>query len=110
ARHTLMPDRYVALKMLETHSVHHRDDALERFCREIEILARLDHANIVRAYDVLRTRTQLYLVLEYIDGCDLGKLVRQRGPLPIAEAVSYTVQAARGLAYAHESGIIHRDL
>ena len=110
AQHRLMPQRYVALKTLETRNVHHQDDALGRFRREIEILARLNHPNVVRAYDVFRTRTQLYLVLEYIEGCDFGKLVRQRGPLPVPEAVGYTVQAARGLAYAHGCGIIHRDL
>jgi serine/threonine protein kinase len=110
AQHTLMPQRYVALKTLETRNLHHRDDALARFRREIEILARLDHPNIVRAYDVLPTRTELFLVLEFIDGCDLGKLVRQHGPLPVPEAVGYVVQAARGLAYAHRGEIIHRDL
>jgi serine/threonine-protein kinase len=110
AQHTLMPQRFVALKTLETRNLHHRDDALARFRREIEILALLDHPNIVRAYDVLPTRTELFLVLEFIDGCDLGKLVRQRGPLPVPEAVGYTVQAARGLAYAHRGNIIHRDL
>jgi serine/threonine protein kinase len=98
------------LKTLETRNLHHRDDALARFRREIEILARLDHPNIVRAYDVLPTRTELFLVLEFIDGCDLGKLVRQHGPLPVPEAVGYVVQAARGLAYAHRGEIIHRDL
>ena len=110
AQHTLMPQRYVALKTLETRNLHHREDALTRFRREIEILTLLDHPNIVRAYDVLPTRTELFLVLEYIDGCDLGKLVRQQGPLPVPEAVGYVVQAARGLAYAHRSNIIHRDL
>jgi serine/threonine protein kinase len=110
ARHTLMPQRYVALKTLETRNVHHRDDAVGRFRREIDILSRLDHPNVVRAYDVLHTRTQVYLVLEYIHGCDLGQLVRDRGPLPVPEAVGYAVQAARGLAYAHRCDIIHRDL
>ncbi len=110
AQHRLMPQRYVALKTLETRNVHNQDDALGRFRREIEILARLNHPNVVHAYDVFRTRTQLYLVLEYIEGCDFGKLVRRRGPLPVSEAVGYAVQAARGLAYAHSCGIIHRDL
>jgi serine/threonine protein kinase len=110
AQHRLMPQRYVALKTLETRNVHNQEDALGRFRREIEILARLNHPNVVRAYDVFRTRTQLYLVLEYIEGCDFGKLVRRRGPLPVPEAVGYAVQAARGLAYAHSCGIIHRDL
>jgi serine/threonine-protein kinase len=110
AQHTLMPQRCVALKTLETRNLHHRDEGLARFRREIEILTLLDHPNIVRAYDVVSTRTELFLVLEYIDGCDLGKLVRQGGPLPVPEAVGYVVQAARGLAYAHRNEIIHRDL
>jgi serine/threonine protein kinase len=110
ARHTLMPNRYVALKTLESRNLHHGDDALSRFRREIDIVARLEHPNVVRAYDVLQTRVHLYLVLEYIAGRDLGTMVRQRGPLPIAEAVAYGVQAARGLAYAHKCGVVHRDL
>ncbi len=110
ARHTLLPQRYVALKTLDARNLHSSDAVLARFRREIDIVARLEHPHIVRAYDVLRTRTQLYLVLEYIDGCDLGGLVRERGPLPIAEAVGYVVQAARGLAYAHRCGVVHRDL
>jgi serine/threonine-protein kinase len=110
ARHTLMPQRYVALKTLDSRNLHRSDDAMARFRREIDIVARLEHPNVVRAYDVLQTRVHLYLVLEYIAGRDLGTLVRQRGPLPIPEAVDYVVQAARGLAYAHKCGVVHRDL
>jgi serine/threonine protein kinase len=109
ARHTLMPNRFVALKTIDTQSLH-ADSALARFKREIEIVAGLEHPNVVRAYDVLQTRTQLYLVLEYVPGQDLGNVVKERGPLPIGEAVDYAVQAARGLAYAHQCGVIHRDL
>jgi eukaryotic-like serine/threonine-protein kinase len=110
ARHTLMPGRLVALKTLDCRNLHHSEEALIRFRREIEILGRLEHPNIVHALDVIRTRSQLYLVLEHIDGCNLAMLVKERGPLPVEEAVSYTIQAARGLAYAHENGIVHRDL
>jgi serine/threonine protein kinase len=110
ARHTLLANRYVALKTIDARDLHHSDEVLARFRREIDIVSRLDHPNVVRAYDVVRTRTQLYLVLEFIDGRDLGALVRERGPLPIAEAVDYTIQAARGLAYAHRCGIVHRDI
>src|SRR5262249_48504771 len=66
--------------------------------------------NVVRALDVIRTRSQLYLVLEYTEARDLRSLVKERGPLPVEEAVGYAIQAARGLAYAHDNGIIHRDL
>jgi serine/threonine protein kinase len=110
ARHTLLPGRFVALKTLDIRSVHRSDDALARFRREIEILGRMEHPNIVRALDVIRTRTQLYLVLEYVEGRDLASLVKERGPIPVAGAVGYTVQAARGLAYAHAHGVVHRDL
>jgi serine/threonine protein kinase len=110
ARHMHMPQRYVALKTLDHKDIHHGDEPLQRFRREIEIVTRLDHPNIVRAYDVIRTRTQLYLVLEFVEGKDLGSFVKQRGRLPVDEAVDYVVQAAQGLAYAHKQGIIHRDL
>jgi serine/threonine protein kinase len=110
ARHTLLAQRHVALKTIDTRSLHHSDEARARFQREIDIIARLEHPNIVRAYDVIATRTQLYLVLEYVAGRDLSTLLRERGPLPVHEAVGYTIQAARGLAYAHRQGIVHRDL
>jgi serine/threonine-protein kinase len=109
ARHALLPQRLVALNTLDNRDLH-RGEALARFRREIDIVTRLDHPNVVRALDVIATRTQLYLVLEYIEGRDLAGLVRERGPLPVAEAVGYAVQAARGLAYAHHLGVVHRDL
>ncbi len=110
ARHSLLSQRFVALKTLDNRDLHRSEEALKRFRREIDIVARLDHPNIVRALDVLATRTQLYLVLEFIEGQDLAARVKERGPLPVAEAAGYAVQAARGLAYAHKKGVIHRDL
>jgi serine/threonine protein kinase len=110
AKHTMLAQRYVALKTLDARDLHSTDDSLARFRREIDIVSRLDHPNVVRAYDVLRTRTQMYLVLEYVEGRDLSSYVRERGKLPVHEAVDYVIQAARGLAFAHKCGIIHRDL
>lgn len=110
ARHRLLPDRCVALKTVDTRSLHRNEEALARFRREIDIVSRLDHPNVVRALDVIQTRTSFYLVLEFIAGRDLGAVVRERGPLPVPEAVDYVVQAARGLAYAHKGGIVHRDV
>ena len=110
ARHSLLPGRFVALKTLDCRSLHQSEEVLARFRREISILGRLEHPNVVRALDVIRTRSQLYLVLEYTEGRDLRSLVKERGPLPIEEAVGFAIQAARGLAYAHDNGIIHRDL
>jgi serine/threonine-protein kinase len=110
ARHRLMNNREVALKTIDTRSLHDSDDSVARFRREIDIVSRLDHPNVVRALDVLQTRTQIYLVLEYAPGQDLGRVIKERGRLPIGEAVDYAVQAARGLHYAHGLGIIHRDI
>jgi serine/threonine protein kinase len=109
ARHRLMP-RYVALKTLDTSSLHHANESVARFMREIDIVARLEHPNVVRALDVLETRKHLYLVLEYVVGKDLGAVVKERGPLPVAQVIDYALQIARGLQYAHDQGIVHRDL
>jgi serine/threonine-protein kinase len=110
ARHSLIPQRYVALKTLDTENLHYGEEALARFRQEIAIVSCLEHPNIVRAYDLVQTRTQLFLVLEYVAGRDLASRVRDRGPLPIREAVEHALQAARALAYAHGKGVIHRDL
>ncbi len=110
ARHTLLPQRHVALKTLDARNLHEGQDVLARFRREIDIVTRLDHPNVVHAYDVIQTRRQLYLVLEYVEGPNLSNVVCDRGPLPVAEAVGYALQAAKGLAYAHRMGVIHRDL
>jgi serine/threonine-protein kinase len=110
ARHRLMANRFVALKTVDTRNLHHEGEILARFRREIDIVSRLDHPHVVRALDVVQTRTHLYLVLEYVAGRDLARVVKERGPLPVGEAVHYAVQAARGLQYAHAQGVIHRDL
>jgi eukaryotic-like serine/threonine-protein kinase len=110
AYHKLMPDRFVAIKTIDTRSLHSSEEVAARFRREIQIVSKLDHPNVVRALDVIQTRNHLYLVLEHIDGPDLGKLVQQSGPLPVGRAVDYAIQVARGLAYAHQQGVVHRDL
>lgn len=110
ARTAAPPERLVALKTLDPRTLHGDREALVRFRREIAAVTRLQHANVVRAYEVVRTRVQVYLVLEYVDGHDLATEVQQRGPLPVDEAVSLALQALRGLSYAHRCGVIHRDL
>jgi serine/threonine protein kinase len=110
ARHSIPPHRLVALKTLDNGSLHQSDELLARFRREIDIVIRLNHPHIARAFEVIQTRTQIFLVLEYIEGSDLAALVKQRGPLPVPEAVSYAIQTSRALSYAHRCGIVHRDL
>jgi serine/threonine protein kinase len=84
--------------------------AVTRFQREIRACARLNHPNIVRAFDADEVAGIHLLVMELVDGTDLGKLVKESGPLPVAQACEYIRQAALGLQHAHEHGLIHRDI
>src|SRR5262249_1052812 len=66
--------------------------------------------NVVLAFDANEAGATLYLAMEYLEGADLGRLLRQRGPLPVAEACNYARQAALGLQHAAEHGLVHRDI
>jgi serine/threonine protein kinase len=99
----------VALKLIRKEHID-SESALKRFQREIRAAAQLNHPNIVRAYDADEVQGTHLLVMEYVEGTDLSKLVKQRGPLPIAEACEYIRQAALGLQHAFERGLVHRDI
>jgi formylglycine-generating enzyme required for sulfatase activity len=81
-----------------------------RFLREIRSAAQLRHPHIVTAYSALQAGDLLVFAMEYIEGENLAKVVKARGPLPVAEACSYVQQAALGLQHAHEQGMVHRDI
>ena len=81
-----------------------------RLLQEAAALGRLDHPNVVRATDADEHEGELYLVMELLDGWDLQKLVARRHPLPVADACELIRQAARGLQYACERGLVHRDV
>lgn len=100
--------RIVAIKVLPREKC--TDDALERFSREIRTQARLDHPNLVRALDAGHDGNVYYLVTEYVPGADLRRLVRRQGKLSLGSAAHVVSQAAKGLAYAHAQGILHRDV
>ena len=112
AEHTMM-DRRVAIKVLPKSRV---DDSsyLARFHQEAKAAARLDHANIVRAYDVDEHDGTHYLVMEFVEGSDLQQIVRnctdKNEELEAEKAAEYIAQAARGLHSAHGAGLIHRDI
>ena len=83
----------------------------ERFLREIRAVARLRHANIVTAHTAFRLGEDgIAFAMEYVDGYDLSKLVKSKGPLPVAHACNFVYQAALGLQHAHEEGMVHRDI
>ncbi|MBI1900137.1 MAG: serine/threonine protein kinase [Planctomycetia bacterium] len=81
-----------------------------RFQRESELAKRLDHPNLIVAYDTKEHEGTHYLVLEHVTGTDLASLVRKHGPLSPEQAIDYVVQAAEGLAYLHEHAVIHRNV
>ena len=101
--------RLVAVKILPPSAVD-SPDAVRRFYREMQTAAQLSHPNIVTAYDAGEHEGVHYLAMEFVDGRDLGKIVKHHGPLSVQWAVDYVLQAARGLEYAHSQGIIHRDV
>jgi serine/threonine protein kinase len=108
ARHQKM-DRVVALKIIRKELLSD-GEAVARFYREIEVVSRLDHPNVVHAYDAGPVGATHFLAMEYVEGTDLGRLVKQGGRLPVAQACEYIRQAACGLAHAHERGLVHRDI
>ena len=108
AEHRVM-QRRVALKFIKPEFTV-STTAVERFRREVRAAARLSHPNIVTTYDAEDAGSKLFLVMEYVEGVSLAQLVKDRGPLPIAEACEYIRQAASGLQHAHERGMVHRDV
>jgi len=83
---------------------------VERFLREARAAAALDHPNIVRMHDVGREGEVHFLVMEYVEGQTLDKLVSSSAPLPAQRAVEYVAQTCAGLQHAFERGFIHRDI
>jgi serine/threonine protein kinase len=108
AEHTLM-HRYRAIKVLPKTKVND-SSYLDRFHREAQATAALDHPNIVRAYDLDNDGDTHYIVMEYVEGRDLNAIVKQEGPLPLELACNYIAQSAEGLSHAHEASLIHRDV
>ncbi len=81
-----------------------------RFLREARLLATIEHPHVVRVYSFGRTEERPYLVMEYVEGQSLGELIRNKGPLPLTEALRILREAIEGLQAAHELNIIHRDI
>jgi eukaryotic-like serine/threonine-protein kinase len=102
-------ERKVALKILHP---HYGDDEeyVERFRREARAVAQLSHPNIVTVIDRGEDDGQQYIVFEYIDGESLKQLVDRNGPLPARRAIELTLQVADALAFAHQAGLVHRDV
>jgi serine/threonine-protein kinase len=101
--------RIVAIKVLASQLVQ-TEKARQLFDHEVKVAARLHHPNIVTAYDANQVGDKYFLVMEYVDGPNLQDLVDEDGPLPVGIACDLVRQAALGLQYAHERGMVHRDV
>ena len=107
--HNKLMGRDEVVKVLGQHIIARRG-VLDRFLREIRAVAKLRHQNIVTAYSATRIGESLVFSMEYVDGLDLARMVKAKGPLPVAHACNFVHQAALGLQHAHEEGLVHRDI
>jgi tRNA A-37 threonylcarbamoyl transferase component Bud32 len=107
--HDRLLERNVALKIL--HEQYRTDDEfVERFKREARTVAQLSHPNIVTVIDRGEDGGRQFIVFEYIDGENLKELLVRSGRLPVRDALELALQVARGLAFAHRHGLVHRDV
>jgi tRNA A-37 threonylcarbamoyl transferase component Bud32 len=108
AEHQVMA-RTVALKVLNR-GLLDNPATVERFRREARAAAQLSHPNIVTAHDAEQASDSHLLVMEYVEGVSLARLIAEKGPLPVHVACDYIRQAALGLQHAFEKGMVHRDI
>jgi serine/threonine protein kinase len=103
-------NRIVALKVIRQDLLSKDQEVLRRFQREARTAAQLSHPNVVIVYDADQVGDRHFIAMEYVEGTDLSRLVKHRGPLAVAQACDFIRQAALGLQHAHESGMVHRDI
>src|SRR5579872_1292181 len=101
--------RLVAIKMI-TGDYAKDPDYLNRFYREARSTGTLQHPNIVTVYDLGDQDGIPYLVMEYLEGDSLEKIIKEKRPFTLTEKLSIMIQACEGLGYAHQRQVIHRDV
>jgi serine/threonine-protein kinase len=104
----LITRRIEAMKLLPPGAIDDPEQ-VARFEREIQVQARLHHPNIVGLYNAVRNGDLIALVMEYVEGESLQRML-EAGPLPVETAVDFTRQVLGALVYAHDAGVIHRDV
>jgi eukaryotic-like serine/threonine-protein kinase len=102
-------NRVVALKLMRREKAD-RPAAVLRFLQEMRTASQLVHPHIVRAYGAGHADSHYFFAMEYVEGINLSRLVKQAGPLPVLQACDFLQQAAQGLQHAHEHGVVHRDI
>lgn len=99
-----------AIKIINKEVVVKKPDLWEKIKREVVILKLMEHPHVLKLFDVLESRSKLYLVLEFVKGGDLYSYIVKRGPLPRPEALRLFAQLIQGLEYCHQHQVCHRDL
>jgi serine/threonine protein kinase len=102
-------DRPVAVKRMRP-EFRANKDLVERFRREAKSSGNLLHHNLAHVYDFVRTETEYFIVMEWIDGLDLAELIENRGPLPFDIVAMIAVKILSGLSVVHAHGMVHRDI
>src|SRR5688572_12558946 len=103
----------VALKIIRpqlTGSGFESQQLMERFRRELRLARQVTHPNVIRIHDLGEVGETRFLTMEFVQGCDLGMVLRRDGKLPVPRALSIARQVVAGLAAVHSAGIVHRDL
>jgi serine/threonine protein kinase len=104
----VLSERIEAMKVLLP-NLEGDPDLAERFLREIKVQAALDHPNIAKLHTALRASNQLLMVMEFVEGTSVEKLL-EHGALPVRDAAGFAGQVLDALAYAHSRGVVHRDI
>jgi predicted Ser/Thr protein kinase len=107
--HDSLMERDVAIKLI-SEVVLAVPEIKSRFLREAQTAGKLSHENITVIFDVGEDKGRPFIVMEYLEGNDLGEIIEDGKPLPLADKLDYLVQICRGLSYSHSRGIIHRDI
>ena len=102
-------DRMVAIKIM-TISYTDQPDLLQRFYREAKATANLQHPNIVTVYELGEHEGSPYLAMQYLEGASLDSILRAGQPLSLLQKIDIIIEACHGLSYAHQKGIVHRDI
>ena len=105
----LMLEREVAIKVLRP-ELASSPEIVKRFRVEARTLARLNHANIATLYAMLREDAVLVMVMEFVEGQSLTQILRESGPMSVEQGLPLFLQALDGIGFAHERGVIHRDI
>jgi serine/threonine-protein kinase len=100
----------VAIKMLRPRIIRSRPGLAASLCEEARYAAKINHPNVVRVFDVSHTPTITYVVMEYLDGSTLAKVIKSKGPQPARTVVTVGLDIAAGLQAGLEQGLCHRDI